>query len=484
MKRRKNKFITQIQQCNNSIFAALNHFHMFTFQDSISTMPILRFVYENLHFCTPMGRKLLIQTPYFTDKKTLEKCFNEVEQVLLWIKSNENHFEEVRELLSSVQDINNTLNRLANNDILDDVEFFEIKKCAIFMQKLNQKLVQTAFPLFFLHDTSEVIKILDPENNLLPYFYIYSAYNKELASLRSRSGVTTSMEEKEDLLWQISKLEHKIRERLVKQLVTFVTHIEDNLQTIAKIDLLFVKASLSIKWNCCKPEISDNCTSYIGLIHPIVEARLKKENSLFQPVNIELKSEPCLITGANMTGKSIFLKSVAFSQWMFQFGFYVPAQQASIVLVDKIHFVSGDSDTEKTGLSSFVNEIFHIHKILQDLKKGKKMLVLVDEFARTTNPKEGNALVSAFLEMMSSKKTICLVTTHYSNVEGRFRRLRVKGIQWDKVESIKTNPQEMNRYIDYQLEEINEKTAPEEAVKIAELLGIDDAYISLVKNYL
>jgi len=85
---------------------------------------------------------------------------------------------------------------------------------------------------------------------------------------------------------------------------------------------------------------------------------------------------------------------------------------------------------------------------------------------------------------MNHKKTICLVTTHYSNVAGDFRRLRVKGIQWDKIEHIKTHPQELNKYIDYQLEDCNEKTAPEEAVKIAEILAIDKAFISLVKSYL
>jgi DNA mismatch repair ATPase MutS len=131
-----------------------------------------------------------------------------------------------------------------------------------------------------------------------------------------------------------------------------------------------------------------------------------------------------------------------------------------------------------------VNEIFYIHHILQEVKEDKKMLILVDEFARTTNPKEGSALVTAFLEMMNRSKTICMVTTHYSNVEGKFRRLRVKGIQWDKIEHIKTNPKELNKYIDYQLEDCNEKTAPEEAVKVAEILAIDEAFISLAKKYL
>jgi len=457
---------------------------MFTFKDSISTIPIFRFVYDNLHFCSPIGRKELLQSPLITEAAKLEICFNEIEKVLIWQESYPEQLLKVKTLLSSIQDIFGTLSRLKNNDALDDIELFEIKKSALIMHDLNRILTTTSFSLFTLHDVNEVINILDPENSLLPHFYIYSSYSKELTVLRNRSDIVALQEEKEDLLWQISKLENKIRQNLVKKLHPFSVRLEHNLRLLAKLDILLAKAALAVEWNCCKPKLSENKISYTGLSHPVVARRLRKENTIFQPINIELKQEPCLITGANMTGKSIFLRAIAFSQWMFQFGFYVPAQKASIIPVEKIYFVAGDSDTEHTGLSSFVNEIFQIHHILQEAKETQKMLVLVDEFARTTNPKEGSALVTAFLEMMNCKNIICLVTTHYSNVAGNFRRLRVKGIQWNKVEHIKTNPQELNKYIDYQLEDCNENTAPEEAVKIAEILAIDDAFISLVKRYL
>jgi len=435
-----------------------------------------------MHFCSSLGRKELLQAHFITEAATLETHIDEIDKVLVWQEHYPEPLLKVKQLLSSVQDIFGTFSRLKNNDALDDIELFEIKKSALIMRELNQILTSTSFPVFTLYDINEAIKILDPENSFLPHFYIYSSYSKELTALRNKSNTTTVPEEKEDLLWQVSKLENKIRQNLVKKLFPFSAHLEYNLMLMAKLDLLLAKAALALAWNCCKPEISDFAISYTGLFHPVVVQRLKKENTEFQPVNIELNQEPSLITGANMTGKSIFLRAIAFSQWMFQFGFYVPAQKASIIPVEKIHFVAGDSDTEQTGLSSFVSEIFHINSILQEVKEGKKMLVLVDEFARTTNPKEGSALVTAFLEMMNHKKVICLVTTHYSNVAGDFRRLRVKGIQWDKIEHIKAHPKELNRYIDYQLEDCNEKTAPEEAVKIAEILAIDDAFISLVKR--
>jgi DNA mismatch repair ATPase MutS len=455
---------------------------MLTFKDCLAHLPIFRFVYDHLQTCSPLGRKELLQSEFITDATRLAPTLLEIENVLIWQGQHEASVQKIKQLLASVQDILGTLSRLKNADALDDIELFEIKKSALSMHELNEILVQTSFPVFELFNVKEVVHILDPENSFIPHFYIYSSYSKELTAMRNRSNITASQEEKEDLLWQITKLENKIRQNLVKKLFPFVLQLEQNLQYIAKLALLLAKVNLALDWKCCKPEISVTKTSYKGLFHPAVAYRLEKENLVFQPIAIELTQEPCLITGANMTGKSIFLRAVAFSQWMFQFGFYVPAQKASIVPVEKIHFVAGDSDTENTGLSSFVNEIFHIHHILQEVKEQNKMLVLVDEFARTTNPKEGVAFVTAFLELMNHKKTLCLVTTHYSNVEGNFRRLRVKGIQWDKMEHIKTNSKELNKYIDYQLEDCNEKTAPEEAVKIAETLAIDDTFISLVKK--
>jgi DNA mismatch repair ATPase MutS len=457
---------------------------MYTFKDCLSEIPIFRFVYDNVQTCSPLGRKELLQSPFITDASLLELTLLEIEKALVWQTQHEESMPKIKQLLSAAQDIFGTLSRLKNADALDDVELFEIKKSALIMYELNQILVQTSFPIFELFEMKEVIAILDPENSFIPHFYIYSSYSKELTTLRNKCNLTASQEEKEDLLWQISKMENKIRQNLVKNLSPFALQLEQNLQHIAKLDLLLAKADLVLAWNCCKPAVSKDKISYMALFHPVVAHRLAKENAAFQPVDIELTQEPCLITGANMTGKSIFLRSIAFSQWMFQFGFYVPAQKASIVPVEKIHFVAGDSDTENTGLSSFVNEIFHIHHILQEVKEHNKILVLVDEFARTTNPKEGAALVTAFLEVMNRHNAMCLVTTHYSNVEGAFRRLRVKGIQWDKIEHIKTHPKELNKYIDYQLEDCNEKTAPEEAVKIAEILAIDEPFISLVKKYL
>ena len=130
----------------------------------------------------------------------------------------------------------------------------------------------------------------------------------------------------------------------------------------------------------------------------------------------------------------------------------------------------GDEQNELAGLSSFAAEIKAIDYVLQVVKRGMRILALIDEPARTTNPVEGTALVSALLRVLYRKEASVLLTTHY-NVEGDFyRRLRVKGLK-DGV-------------MDYRLEEASGGAIPHEAVGIAENLGIDKEWLGKTKRVL
>lgn len=183
-----------------------------------------------------------------------------------------------------------------------------------------------------------------------------------------------------------------------------------------------------------------------------------------------------------MSGKTIFLKSIAFAQYMFQFGMFVPARKATICPVEEIFFSIGDQSSELSGLSSFAFEILTIHHIIQETKKERKLLILVDELARTTNPSEGVLLVNAFLEMMNRYPNFTIITTHYSGIKAPCRRLRVKGLQIDeKVESL--NPKDLNQYMDYTLVEILHEDVPQEALKISRLLGVDADFLELTKKF-
>lgn len=165
-----------------------------------------------------------------------------------------------------------------------------------------------------------------------------------------------------------------------------------------------------------------------------------------------------------------------------QFGFFVPAQEATITLMDKVVFCIGDEQNEMNGLSSFASEILKINEVVQESDR-RKMLVLIDEPARTTNPTEGKAIVQAIASIMNRRDSYCLITTHYSQLGIDCRKLRVKGFADTEITGTIT-PQNINQYMDYTLQEDNSDSVPHEALRIAEILNCNPELITTAKNFM
>ena len=171
-----------------------------------------------------------------------------------------------------------------------------------------------------------------------------------------------------------------------------------------------------------------------------------------------------------MGGKSVVLKSLALNQLLAQYGFGVAAQQCTIVPVEEVALCIGDEQSIVKGVSSFAGEILAIDAVIKKIKAGKKLLALIDEPARTTNPVEGTALVEGLLEVIEHTSGGFVLTTHYNIENERVKRYRVKGLREGKM--------------DYTLEETLCGEVPHEAVAIAESLGIDPQWIAYTKKNL
>ena len=183
-----------------------------------------------------------------------------------------------------------------------------------------------------------------------------------------------------------------------------------------------------------------------------------------------------------MTGKTVLLKSIALAQTLAQFGFHVPASSAEIAPVDKIILCTTDEQDELSGLSSFAAEMTRLNKMTKHIKNGERLLVLIDELARTTNPTEGKAIVAGVLNFLSEHKVSSLITTHYT-IDTPCRKLRVKGFRL-KDKNVKITIHNINNYIDYTLEESQENQVPHEAIYIAEILGISNDLLQHIKSHL
>src|SRR5207253_2708781 len=121
-----------------------------------------------------------------------------------------------------------------------------------------------------------------------------------------------------------------------------------------------------------------------------------------------------IITGTNMAGRSTYLRQVALIVLMAQIGSYVPAEAATIGLVDRIFTRIGAQDDLATGQSTFMVEMVETANILHHATP--RSLVILDEIGRGTSTYDGLAIARAVIEYLHNNKRCgarTLFATHY-----------------------------------------------------------------------
>ncbi len=452
--------------------------------DILNTFSELRYIAEGLPFSSPLGKRRMLNQPFFLAKNEIEEELNKTAVVVSFLSdtANKTTAGAIMQVLHQAQDIEGTLRNLQAGMVLDDIELFEIKKFALLVAELIEMPAVTG--LVEMTTAEEAIIILDPEHKRIPRFFIYDEYDERLAPLRKKlRQFSTPPAEKAILETECSAIEDSVRQQLSDKLLVHHQSLHQSFMAFAELDFLLAKAAFCIHHCCCHPVVAKDETVYTGLFNVEVQDLLQKKGRDFQPVDVSLLAAPCIITGANMGGKTILLKAVAVAQYLFQFGFFVPAAKAAIVPVEKVLCSFEIVTSTKSGLSSFATEIVRINSILQQAKSNTKLLVLLDEPAQTTNPAEGAAIVSAIASILKNSNIRSLITTHYSNIKGVFRRLNVKGL---KVPVGNTNitAENITAYMDYSLEENTTGKAPVNAIQVAAMLGADEELVSKAKEAL
>lgn len=460
---------------------------MVKIKDIISIDQGFRFVVESLEIQSAPGRRLLLNTEFCTKQNQLQEQIDNIAQCQEWIHSVSNlQIEHIQAKLTQLNDIERTLTNLANAAIMDDIELFEIKHFSLLALDVKDLLVASGSALpQSIPDLTEAFRILDPENQRIPHFYIYPAYDVELAHLRRKMELKSLEESDEwaDIFARCAEKEDQIRQHLAHLLLDHSGNLLKAFNALAEFDILLAKTLLANKLNLGKPSIDFESTAYVGLFNPWIQNLLAAEGKAFQALSIELKAAPCLITGANMGGKTVLLKTLATAQYLFQFGFYIPAQQAQIMPVDELICSMGDQQSTTQGLSSFAAEMLVIDKIIRLAGSNTRILALIDEPARTTNPNEGKALVQALLDELISLKALSVITTHYSIPTAGIDCWQVKGL---KMEMLPPNfkPTDLALFMDYSLIKPSGDHLPAEGLAVAALLGVHTHLLERAKDYL
>lgn len=435
------------------------------------------FMLDTLELQSGFSRRVLLESIMMTERETIEESYRKLSAVYNVLVADtsiatKTQLQTIQFKLQGIRDIRQTIERTVSSQ-LDDVELFEIKHLAILSETVSEMIDHLGLletKIVDLPDLKAVIEMLDPDGTQIASFYIYDSYSSELRAIRKRLKKDEG-EFDEKLFLEASILEDQIRTNLSKRLTSCTAALERALIQLAFFDIYLAKAIQIQKFGLSFPQISsDSKTAFKGLFNPEIREVLQSKQKTYQPIDIDFQSRPILIIGANMGGKTVVLKTLTLSQYLFQFGFGIPAQEAVIDIKQRIYLCMGDEQSTTEGLSSFAAEMKRIDRIIAASRENEKIIALIDEPARTTNPVEGTALVSALIKVLQPMNGNLLLTTHYNVATEKVKRLRVRGLDGEKM--------------NYELIETTDGEVPHEALHIAETLGIDAEWIAEAKKIL
>ena len=153
-----------------------------------------------------------------------------------------------------------------------------------------------------------------------------------------------------------------------------------------------------------------------GARHPILVERHARGEMESSPVPLDLEldreSPLLLVTGPNMGGKTVALKTIGLSALLAMAGLPIPAAEGTTVpWFDHVVCDIGDEQSLMEDVSTFLS---HVRRVSEAISVATpRSLVLLDELGSGTDPTEGAALGQAILERLLERRTLCLATTHH-----------------------------------------------------------------------
>lgn len=211
-------------------------------------------------------------------------------------------------------------------------------------------------------------------------------------------------------------LEAEIFSEIRDFIATQLEKVQKTAAAVAGLDVLCSFASVSMKNQYVKPEISiDGMIEIKDGRHPVVELMLDDEMFVPNDTLLDLNSNRMsVITGPNMSGKSTYMRQVALITLMAQIGCFVPASYARISIIDQIFTRVGASDDLTAGQSTFMVEMSEVADILRHATKNS--LVILDEVGRGTSTFDGISIAKAVAEQIAVSRGLgckTLFATHY-----------------------------------------------------------------------
>ncbi|MEF3279627.1 MAG: hypothetical protein K6357_01485 [Elusimicrobiota bacterium] len=490
---------------------------------------------------TPYGKIYKENIKLINDKKTLEYKYDAIDIFLRLRKDKRFDYDKIRYHLKNVPYINH------EKKVCDAVDIFLYKKFINNYYAIYSILNKKEKEFFLLKwELDELYKLLNIDG-FSDTFYISDKYDKRLDMIRREiSDIISDMERKkkdflsiikdkfslpiegdfiiiesskvkpefneyfnieiydgtrvlmkprlpQDYIELFQKKEKKIAEekKIENEVISSISQIiekvrekiSEYIDAICKIDIAISSAELAADLNLKRPKFSSTGVYIRGGEYLPVKEELEKLKINYTPLSFSFNKRLNIIQGSNMGGKTVALKTIIFLQIMAQYGFFVPAKEFHFIIFDDIQTIMVSDEIK--GLSSFAYEIYEYVKFMENCK-GHKSLLIMDEFAKTTNVMEATALLNSIIEDLSERNNIYLFfATHFSDIS-YFKNidfLRMKG--FNKIKYLKYFQEKkdlgitdkikiINRFMDYEIIRVKDsKIKGSDAIDIAHILGVD-----------
>lgn len=256
------------------------------------------------------------------------------------------------------------------------------------------------------------LEITNANTNAAPPDYI-----RKQTLVNAERYITPDLKEYESLILNAEERTVELEKRLFRgvgeEIAASASRLLDAARAIAYLDVVTSLAEVARRYNYVRPQVASGELVIRGGRHPVVERTL--EDTAFVANDTHLaEGDIIILTGPNMSGKSVYLKQTALICLLAQIGSYVPADEASLPLVDRIFTRIGAHDEIAQHQSTFMVEMVETANILRHATP--RSLIILDEVGRGTSTYDGLSIAWAVVEYLHNNPDLrakTLFATHY-----------------------------------------------------------------------
>jgi DNA mismatch repair ATPase MutS len=321
------------------------------------------------------------------------------QEAILFLKEADVSFEFNKEEYAFIEHYLNQNSLLLKSNIIDSTWNWLRSK----YKPSNDYYVISRGLHYLRRNLSRIIKLSDQLRSSGQPEY-YDSLNTFVNHIRAEQTLSEllSRDHSRIRFWNLGRFDFAIRVKQKETIKTFL-HLSYELDVFLSVANTLKKTGMTF------PEFKDSPEPYLfveGLYHPLLYEPVKNDFQIGTP-NI------CMLTGANMTGKSTFLKSAGICVYLAHLGFPVPADKMVLSLFDTMHSTVNIADNLQKGYSHFFSEVKRVKEILRKLQKDEKVFVIFDELFRSTNVKDAkDATILIARGFSKIRNAVFMISTH------------------------------------------------------------------------